>query len=72
MFDRVPLNLCLNRSVFNALLGKIHPEDYSDVKAFQYIDVNVANSLSFIMNNKIDDMGDALELYFTITKDSSG
>ena len=24
-FDRIPLNLCLNRSIFNALVGKTSP-----------------------------------------------
>ena len=32
LFDRIPLNLCLNRSIFNALLGKIDPEDYQETR----------------------------------------
>ena len=48
VFDRIPLNLCLNRSIFNALLGKVTPGDYSELKLFKHIDIDVANSLSFI------------------------
>lgn len=48
VFDRIPLNLCLNRSIFNALLGKVAVDDYSNLKLFKHVDRDVANSLSFI------------------------
>lgn len=28
LFDRVPLNICLNVSVFKALVGEVHESDY--------------------------------------------
>lgn len=52
-FDRIPLNLCLNRSVFNAILGLVNQQDYSDVKQFKHVDINVANSLSFVLDNNL-------------------
>ena len=41
MFDRIPLNVCLNRSVFKAILGQINEFDYLDLEEFKYIDYNV-------------------------------
>lgn len=71
MFDRVPLNLCLNKSVFMALLGKTSELDYSSIsmRVFKQIDINVANSLQFILDNDIDALGDSLEFFFTVTQD---
>ena len=37
-FDRIPLNICLNKSVFNALLGKKYEADYKDLENFKEID----------------------------------
>lgn len=53
MFDRIPLNLCLNRSIFNALLGRVDQDDYSVIKEFKHIDFNVANSLNFVLENDL-------------------
>ena len=55
MFDRIPLNLCLNRSIFNALLSKIAPSDYSQIKEFKHVDSEIANSLKFILENELGD-----------------
>lgn len=38
VYDRIPLNLCLNRSILNALVGKISEHDYNDAKTFKQID----------------------------------
>lgn len=67
MFDRIPLNLCLNRSIFNALVGKISPEDYGVVKQFKHVDSEVANSLSYVLDQNLEEFGDAMEFYFTTT-----
>ena len=54
MFDRIPLNLCLNKSIFNALLGRVGIEDYCLIKEFKHVDFNVANSLNFILENDLE------------------
>ena len=41
MFDRIPLNVCLNRSIFKAILGQINEYDYLDLEEFKFIDYNV-------------------------------
>jgi len=51
LFDHIPLNLCLNISIYKALLGQTSEEDYEDLHEFQAIDVNVYNSLKFFMEN---------------------
>mmetsp|Transcript_20001 Transcript_20001/g.23687 ORF Transcript_20001/g.23687 Transcript_20001/m.23687 type:complete len:220 (+) Transcript_20001:237-896(+) len=45
IFDRIPLNLCLSRSIFNALLGKVSPEDYAEIRKFKHVDTEMASSL---------------------------
>ncbi len=32
LFDRVPLNVCLNSSIFKCLVGDTREEDYSDLE----------------------------------------
>ena len=71
MFDRIPLNLCLNRSIFNALLGKVSEQDYLDTKQFKHVDLNVANSLKFILENDLTEFGDSLDFYFTVTHETT-
>ncbi len=72
MFDRIPLNLCLNRSIFNALLSKISPSDYSQIKEFKHVDSEIANSLKFILENELgDDQGEMLGFYFTSTNETN-
>ena len=67
VFDRIPLNLCLNRCIFNALLGKVSPMDYSELRAFKAIDQDVANSLKFLQENDLAEYGDTLDFWFTAT-----
>ena len=71
MFDRIPLNLCLNRSLFNALLGKVNSSDYADTKQFKHVDLNVANSLKFILENDLTDYEDTLGIYFNVTHETN-
>ena len=37
LFDRVPLNLCLNRAIYMAILGQTSLFDYKDIKKFKHI-----------------------------------
>ena len=53
LFDRVPLNVCLNRSIYMAILGKTAPEDHRILKDFKHIDENVFSSLKFILENDL-------------------
>lgn len=72
MFDRIPLNLCLNRSIFNALVGKVAPADYDNVHQFKHVDSDIANSLKFILENELgDDQGEMLGFYFTSTNENN-
>ena len=66
-FDRVPLNLCLNRSIFNALLNKNQPSDYADLKFYQLIDRDIKNSLTFFLENDLDAYRDDIQQYFVAT-----
>ena len=34
LFDNVPLNLCLCKSIFKAILGQTKEEDYMDLEEF--------------------------------------
>ena len=71
MFDRIPLNLCLNTAIFNALLGKVSPEDYADTKSYNLVDINVAQSLKFITENDLTLYEDTMEFYFTTTRETN-
>lgn len=70
-FDRIPLGLCLNRSIFNALLGRVSADEYSNVKNFKHIDFNVANSLDFVLDNDLTQFGDTVQFYFVATNETS-
>ena len=41
LFDRVPLNVCLNKSVFKALTGEVKESDFANLEEFKNIDFNV-------------------------------
>jgi hypothetical protein len=41
LFDHIPVNVCLNRSIFKALVGKAHEIDYKDLEEFKNVDFNV-------------------------------
>lgn len=71
VFDRIPLNLCLNRCIFNALLGKVSPQDYSELKPFKHVDKDVANSLKFVVENDLTAFGDTLDFWFTATNETN-
>mmetsp|Transcript_24568 Transcript_24568/g.17291 ORF Transcript_24568/g.17291 Transcript_24568/m.17291 type:complete len:111 (+) Transcript_24568:166-498(+) len=62
LFDRIPVNICLNRSIFNALLGKTSENVYEgDLKTFALIDFNTANSLEFFVENDLTQFEDIIE-----------
>ena len=44
LFDRIPLNICLNRGIFKALLQQKNEYDYTDLEQFKHIDYNVTHS----------------------------
>ena len=72
LFDRVPLNVCLNRSIYMAILGKIKPLDYQNIKDFKHIDEAVHSSLTFILENDLNEYTDYIDINFTMTQDTSG
>ena len=72
LFDRIPLNLCLNRAIYMAILGQTSFYDYRDIKSFKLIDENVYSSLSFILENDLTKFEDTIDLNFTITTDMTG
>ena len=72
LFDRVPLNLCLNRTIYMAILGQTSLFDYKDIKKFKLIDENVHSSLSFILENDLTKFEDTIDLNFTVTLDTTG
>ncbi len=43
LFDHIPLNICLNRSILKALLGMKDEDSYANVDEFKNIDFNVRN-----------------------------
>ena len=49
IFDNIPINLCLNRTIYKYLLGK--SIELEDIKDF---DLNMYNSLVYIRDNPID------------------
>lgn len=65
LFDNIPVNVCLNKSIFKALLGFDKEHDYSNLEDFKTVDYNIYNSLKFIRDNKLKDHEDMLEFYFT-------
>jgi E3 ubiquitin-protein ligase NEDD4 len=71
-FDRIPVNLCLNRQIYNALLEKTSIEDYANLEEFKEIDVSVYHSLKFFRDNDLSQHEDIIEQYFEHTLDESG
>ena len=41
LFDRIPINVCLNKSIFKALVGETKEDDYRKLDEFKSIDFNV-------------------------------
>ena len=41
LFDRVPINVCLNKAIFKALVGEKEEENYRNLEEFKNIDYNV-------------------------------
>lgn len=41
LFDNIPVNVCLNKSIFKTLLGQTSESDYALLEEFQNIDYNV-------------------------------
>ena len=41
LFDNIPVNLCLNKSIFKALVGETKEDDYKDLEDFRSVDYNV-------------------------------
>jgi len=42
LFDNIPVNVCLNKSIFKTLLGQTSENDYALLEEFQNIDYNVS------------------------------
>ena len=45
LFDNIPVNVCLNKSIFKALLGFDNEADYSNLDDFKSVDYNVSSLL---------------------------
>lgn len=41
LFDNIPVNVCLNKAIFKALIGQTTEAHYSDLEEFKNIDYNV-------------------------------
>lgn len=41
LFDHIPLNICLNKSIFKALLKRTKESDFANLEEFKLIDFNV-------------------------------
>lgn len=50
LFDHIPLNVCLNKSVFKAILGETAESDYKNLEDFKQIDFNVSDFIGFNMD----------------------
>ena len=55
-----------------AILGKIKPLDYQNIKDFKHIDEAVHSSLTFILENDLNEYTDYIDINFTMTQDTSG
>jgi hypothetical protein len=42
LFDRIPVNVCLNKAIFKALAGETTENAYSNLEEFKNIDYNVS------------------------------
>lgn len=65
LFDNIQVSLCLNRSIFKALLSQDSEADFSDLEEFKYVDYNVYNSLKFFRDNSLKEHEEIIEQYFT-------
>jgi hypothetical protein len=43
LFDNIPVNVCLNKAMFKAILGQNAEEDYGNLEEFKCIDFNVSD-----------------------------
>jgi E3 ubiquitin-protein ligase HUWE1 len=41
LFDNIPINVCLNKSIFKALVGEDKEQHYADLEEIKNIDYNV-------------------------------
>lgn len=48
LFDRIPINVCLNKSIFKALVGETKEDDYKKLDEFKSIDFNVSHFINLI------------------------
>lgn len=69
LFDRIPVNLCLNRHVYLALLGKTTVDDFANLEEFKQVDVSVYNSLKFFRDNDLTKYADVIEQFFEHSTD---
>ena len=61
LFDKIPLNLCLSKSIYKYILD----EDSLTLDELKDFDQPLYNSLKYINNNNIDEGGVWDEMYFT-------
>jgi HECT-domain (ubiquitin-transferase) len=47
LFDNIPVNVCLNKSIFKVLLGFDKEHEYSNLEDFKSVDYNVRNNNSY-------------------------
>lgn len=64
IWDKIPLNLCLNQLLIRYLIGKNEQYDLEDLKCF---DTMHFNSLKYINENSIDE-NKLIEQYFVYDK----
>lgn len=64
LFDRIPVNLCLNKQVYLALLRKTSVDDYHELEDFRHQDTAVYNSLKFFRDNDLTQFVDVVEQHF--------
>jgi E3 ubiquitin-protein ligase HUWE1 len=68
-FDKIPVNLCLNRQIYLALLKQTNPEDYSNLDDFNQVDVSVFHSLKFFRDNDLREHEDVIDQFFEHSND---
>jgi hypothetical protein len=68
-FDKIPVNLCLNRQIYLTLLKKTRIDDYEHLDEFKHIDVSVFNSLKFFHENDLSQHEDVIEQFFEHSND---